>query len=88
MPLDRWKPRFDYTKQEERLLKRLHKTRKLFAFLRDHRYELFDEAFQAELESMYRKHRGGQRSDTTRFAGDGGHLAELPGGSPTPRPSI
>jgi hypothetical protein len=54
MALDRWKPRLDYTKQEERLLKRLRKTRKLFAFLRDHRSELFDEAFQAELESMYR----------------------------------
>ncbi len=54
IPLDRWKPRLDYTKQEERLLKRLRKTRKLFAFLRDHRHELFDEAFQAELESMYR----------------------------------
>jgi hypothetical protein len=54
MVLKRWKPRLDYTKQEERLLKRLRKTRKLFAFLRDHRHELFDEDFQAELESMYR----------------------------------
>src|SRR5215208_756196 len=55
MALKRWKPRLDYTKQEERLLKRLRKTRKLFAFLRDHRHELFDEDFQAELESMYRR---------------------------------
>jgi DDE family transposase/transposase-like protein DUF772 len=54
MALQRWKPRLDYTKQEQRLLTRLRKTRKLFAFLRDHRQELFDDAFQAELESMYR----------------------------------
>jgi hypothetical protein len=54
MAFERWKPRLDYTKQEERLLRRLRKTRKLFAFLRDHRHELFDDAFQAELESMYR----------------------------------
>jgi len=27
---------------------------KLFAFLRDHRHELFDDGFQAELEAMYR----------------------------------
>ncbi len=27
---------------------------KLFAFLRDDRHELFDDPFQAELESMYR----------------------------------
>ena len=54
MAIDRWRPREGYTKQEEALLRRLRKTRKLFAFLRDHRHELFDEAFQAELESMYR----------------------------------
>ena len=35
-------------------MKRLVRTRKLFGFLRTHRGELFDDAFQAELESMYR----------------------------------
>ena len=35
-------------------MKRLTRTRKLFAFLRMHRHELFDDAFQEELESMYR----------------------------------
>ena len=35
-------------------MKRLVRTRKLFAFLREHRGELFDDAFQSELESMYR----------------------------------
>ena len=54
MAIDRWRPRQGYTKQEEALLHRLRKTRKLFAFLRDYRHELFDDAFQAELESMYR----------------------------------
>src|SRR3954464_3299739 len=54
MAIERWNPRSDYTKQEDRILRRLRKTRKLFAFLRDHRRELFDDAFQAELEAMYR----------------------------------
>lgn len=54
MAIDRWRPREDFTKQEETLLRRLRRTRKLFAFLRDCRHELFDEAFQSELESMYR----------------------------------
>ena len=35
-------------------MKRLVRTRKLFGFLRAHRHELFDEAFEAELESMNR----------------------------------
>src|SRR5260221_8230396 len=54
MAIDRWLLRHGYTKQEEVLLRRLRKGRKLFAFLRDHRHELFDDAFQAEMESMYR----------------------------------
>jgi hypothetical protein len=54
MAIDRWLPRQGYTKQEEVLLRRLRKGRKLFAFLRDYRHELFDDAFQAELASMYR----------------------------------
>jgi hypothetical protein len=54
MVIERWRPRTGYTKQEELLLGRLRRSRKLFAFLRDHRSELFDDGFQAELESMYR----------------------------------
>lgn len=54
MAISPWQPRQRYTKQEEALLRRLRKTRKLFAFLRDHRLELFDDAFQAELATMYR----------------------------------
>ena len=54
MVIDRWHPRQGTTKQEEVLLRRLRNGRKLFAFLRDYRHELFDDGFQAELESMYR----------------------------------
>jgi Transposase DDE domain/Transposase domain (DUF772) len=54
MAMTRWNPRQMYTKQEEWIMRRLGRTRKLFAFLRAHRHELFDDAFQAELESMYR----------------------------------
>lgn len=35
-------------------MKRLVRTGKLFGFLREHRHELFDEVFQAELELTYR----------------------------------
>jgi len=35
-------------------MKRLGRTRKLFAFLRAHRHALFDEAFQTELAAVYR----------------------------------
>lgn len=54
MTIERWQPRASYTKQEQLLLGRLRRTRKLFAFLRDHRQELFDDGFQAELATMYR----------------------------------
>jgi hypothetical protein len=60
MAFTRWTPRQNTTKQEEFLLRRLRRTRKLFAFLRDHRQALFDDAFQAELESMYRDTGAGQ----------------------------
>jgi Transposase DDE domain/Transposase domain (DUF772) len=52
--LERWNPSDTYTRQEKFILSRLRRTRKLFAFLRDHRREIFDDAFQVELESMYR----------------------------------
>lgn len=52
--MKRWQPRVEPTKKEQFILKRLKRTRKLFGFLRHHRHELFDEAFQDELELMYR----------------------------------
>src|SRR5260370_33376483 len=54
MSLERWFPSRTYTRQELYLLKRLRRTRRLFAFLRDHRHEIFDDAMQTALESMYR----------------------------------
>jgi hypothetical protein len=54
MTVERWLPRTDYTRREQILRRRLTRTGKLFGFLRDCRRELFNDDFQAELESMYR----------------------------------
>jgi hypothetical protein len=54
MAIRQWNPRQELSRQEQFLMKRLDRTRKLFGFLRTHRHELFDEAFEKELESMYR----------------------------------
>jgi len=53
--MERWKPAVACRPQEERLLKLSSRSRKLFGFLREHRHELFDDAFQSELEGMYRQ---------------------------------
>lgn len=55
MTIERWVPSQTYTRQETAILKSLRRTRKLFAFLRDHRHELFDDELQGALEAMYRK---------------------------------
>jgi hypothetical protein len=52
--MKRWTPPISTTRKEQMLLKRLMRTKKLFAFLRLHRHELFSDAFQQELEGMYR----------------------------------
>lgn len=54
MSVPRWTPSSEITKREAYLLKRLQRTKKLFRFLREHRLDLFDAAFQDELASMYR----------------------------------
>lgn len=54
MAIKRWDPPKAITKQEAFILSRCRKTRKLFAFLREHRHALFDAAMQQELEAMYR----------------------------------
>ncbi len=58
--MERWRPSAAVTRQEQFILKRLEKRRKLFGFLRRHRLEIFDDAFQAELESMYRESGAGK----------------------------
>ncbi len=54
-----WHPSVDLSEQEEHIVKRIRKA-KLFVFLRHHRHELFDEAFQEELASLYRPAERGQ----------------------------
>ena len=54
MTIARWNPPVEPTRREQFLLKRLGRVRKLFGFLRVHRHELFTDAFQDELASMYR----------------------------------
>jgi hypothetical protein len=52
--MERWKPPVDLSPQEKLLMKRLKRVRALFGFLRLHRHSLFDDAFQDQLEAMYR----------------------------------
>jgi hypothetical protein len=54
MRIARWAPSVAPTTQEQFLLKRLDRVRKLLGFLRLHRHELFDDEFQDELAAMYR----------------------------------
>jgi len=54
MTIARWTPPVAPTRQEQFLLKRLGRVRKLLGFLRVHRHELFNDGFQEELASMYR----------------------------------
>jgi len=54
MPVIRWSPNISLSRREQFLVGRMTRTGKLFAFLRKHRHELFDDAFQSELEAMYR----------------------------------
>lgn len=54
MAIERWRPAVKPTKMEERMLARLKTHRKLFAFLRLHRHEILDDAFQDLLAAMYR----------------------------------
>jgi hypothetical protein len=54
VPIKRWTPPREISRQETAILKPCRKRRKLFAFLREHRHEIFDDACQKELEGMYR----------------------------------
>lgn len=60
MAIEHWRPEQSTSPQEEFLLKRLRRSRKLFAFLRDYRHEIFDDAFQSELGKMYRSSGAGK----------------------------
>src|SRR6266540_190828 len=67
--MERWRPSQVFTKQEQFILKRLEKKRKLFGFLRKHRHEIFDDKFQAELEAMYRDTGAGKERSEERRVG-------------------
>lgn len=56
----RWAPAESVTLEEKRILKRLKRTGRLFAFLRCVRGQLFDEAFQARLADAYADKLGGR----------------------------
>jgi hypothetical protein len=62
MTIARWTPPVVPTRQEQFLLKRLDRVRKLLGFLRLHRHELFDDAFQDELAAMYRTTGAGKQA--------------------------
>jgi hypothetical protein len=49
-----WQPPVELSEQEEQIVNKIRKA-KLFVFLRHHRHELLDEAFQQELASLYRQ---------------------------------
>lgn len=49
----RWNPPIKLSKGEAAICKRCQRTGRLFAFLRRHRHELFDEEFQQELTVLY-----------------------------------
>jgi len=53
MRLPPWQPPIDPSAAEQTIL-RLIKRAKLFVFLRQHRHALFDDAFQAELGTLYK----------------------------------
>ncbi|MEY2932064.1 MAG: hypothetical protein RL033_2813 [Pseudomonadota bacterium] len=54
MGIKRWSPSQIVNRQEKFILGRLKRNGKIYAFLRQHRDQLFDDAFQLELEGMYR----------------------------------
>ena len=60
--MQRWTPPVDLSPQEKMLMKRLTRVRALFGFLRQHRHELFDDAFQDQLEGMYRAMGAGEEA--------------------------
>ncbi len=64
MPLKKWKPRKDATARELILRCSIGRTRKLYGFLRDYRHVIFDDDFQSELASMYRRTGAGKQPVT------------------------
>lgn len=64
MAIERWNPPQELSRQETAIIKRLGRVRKFLAFLRRHRHEIVDDAFQSELASMYRDTGAGKQPIT------------------------
>lgn len=56
---DKWEPPIELAATEQVIVKRIRRA-KLFIFLRQHRHEIFDAAFQEELASLYQDSPRGQ----------------------------
>jgi hypothetical protein len=56
---DQWEPPIKLSASEQVIVKRIRRA-KLFIFLREHRHEVFDAAFQEELASLYQDSPRGQ----------------------------
>jgi Transposase DDE domain/Transposase domain (DUF772) len=54
-----WQPSIELSAAEQAIIKRIRRAKR-FVFLREHRHELFDEAFQEELASLYQDSPRGQ----------------------------
>ena len=54
-----WRPPIELSATEQTIIKRIRRA-KLFVFLRQHRHEVLDEAFQQELANLYQESRRGQ----------------------------
>src|SRR2546423_15091005 len=54
-----WQPPIELSQTEQTIVKRV-KRAKLFVFLREHRHEVFNPAFQAELSGLDRDSKRGQ----------------------------
>ncbi len=54
-----WEPAVELSATEQTIVKRIRRA-KLFIFLREHRHEVFDTAFQEELASLYQDSARGQ----------------------------
>src|SRR5712692_22385 len=54
-----WQPPIELSQTEQTIMKRI-KRAKLFVFLREHRHEVFNAAFQEELSGLYRDSKRGQ----------------------------
>jgi hypothetical protein len=54
-----WQPPIELSATEQTIIKRIRRG-KFFIFLRQHRHEVFNKAFQRELASLYQKSQRGQ----------------------------